>query len=384
LQGKDIFFEKERKPGGYLTRNITGSDQKGSDLFLTIDYNIQFQAEKLLEEAEKNLGAEGGEIIVIDPTNGKIIALASLPGFNPNQYFEVKNLEVFKNPVVQKIFEPGSAFKPITMAIALDLGKIKPQTTYNDPGIMHVDGWPIRNYAHRVYPGDITMTEVLEKSINTGAVFAVNQVENSDFLEYLERFGLFEKTEIDLKGEIAPSNRELKQGRDINFATASYGQGIEMTPLQLVRAFSAVANNGKLVRPYLVEKIIKNDGVFETEHQVSSDNVISHSTAVKLTTMLVSVVEEGFSKAARIPGYYVAGKTGTAQVSFAALGIDKKGYSEKTWQSFVGYAPAFNPQFLILVKLNNPGTRTAEYSAVPVFRELAKYIIDYWQIPPDY
>jgi len=151
-----------------------------------------------------------------------------------------------------------------------------------------------------------------------------------------------------------------------------------MTPIQLARAYSAIANGGKLVKPYIVEVgPLQSDG--ETEKQI-----VSQKTASQLTAMLVSVVENGFAKSARIPGYYIAGKTGTAQVSFSALGIAKSGYSEKTIQTFVGWLPAFNPQFLILVKLNNPATKTAEYSAVPIFHDLAEYIVHYYQIPPDY
>jgi len=346
---------------------------RGSDIVLTVDYNIQYQAEKLLEKAKEQLDIEGGTIIVMEPGSGKIMALAQWPSFNPNQYAK-EEMAIFKLDASQKIFEPGSSFKPITMAAALDREKLTPHTTYKDPGVIHVGGWPIRNYEQRTYPGDITMIEVLEKSINTGAVFALNQLGNKDFAEYIEKFGVFEKTGIDLKGEIAPLNTEFRQGRDINFATASYGQGIEMTPLQLARAFAVIANDGKMVRPFLREGT-------ETE---TSQQVISQKAAGQTTAMLVSVVEKGWARAAKIPGYYVAGKTGTSQISYSALAVNKKGYSDKTWQSFVGFAPAFDPQFLILVKLDNPKARTAEYSALPLFRDLAKYIIDYKQIPPDY
>ena len=219
------------------------------------------------------------------------------------------------------------------------------------------------------------MTEVLEKSINTGAVFAEKQLGHQKFLDYIEKFGIFEKTGIGLQGEVSSPNKELKQGHEINFATASFGQGIEMTPLQLARAFSAIANGGKLIQPYIVSNAEKSDNEKE---------VIEPAAASKLTAMLISVIENGFGKAAKIPGYYIAGKTGTAQVSFSALGIAKSGYSDKTRQSFIGFAPAFNPQFLILVKLDDPATKTAEYSATPIFKDLAKYIIDYYKIPPDY
>ncbi len=374
LRGKEEFWEGIKGPLGYFFPGLSNSDNKGADLNLTIDYNIQYLAEKLLRNAEKTLNISGGTIIVINPSSGKLLALADLPSFNPSEYSAETDFSVFQSDAIQKIFEPGSVFKPITMASAMDQGKITPETTYRDPGVLEIGGWPIYNYDQRQYPGDITMTQVLEKSINTGAVFAESQLGHKKFLEYITNFGIFEKTGIDLQGETSSKNAEFKKGYEINYATASFGQGIEMTPIQLVRAFSVIANGGKLIKPYLVEN----------ESKISNNNVISLETASKVTAMLVSVVENGFGKAARVPGYYIAGKTGTAQVSYSALGINKKGYSDQTWQSFIGFAPAFNPQFLVLVKLNNPASKTAEYSAVPIFQELAKYIIDYYQIPPDH
>ncbi len=271
------------------------------------------------------------------------------------------------------------------MAAALEEGSITPQTTYQDPGTIKIGGWPISNYDNRKYPGNITMTQVLEKSINTGAVFAEQQLGNNDlFLGYIDQFGFFKPTGIDIQ-EIYSENSELKKGYDINFATASFGQGIGITPIQLIRAYAAIANDGKLVKPYIVEKIVRGENVLETQpRMIEEDSVISSKTSSQLAAMLISVVENGYAKSAKIPGYYVAGKTGTAQISYAALNIDKRGYSDKTWQSFMGFAPAFDPKFLILVKLDNPQTKTAEYSAVPLFHDLAKYIIDYYQIPPDY
>lgn len=358
---------------------------QGADLILTIDYNLQYQAEKLLQQAHNNLNIEEGQVIVMEPQTGKILALADFPSFDPNQYEKyARDLKIFQNGAIQKIFEPGSILKPITMAAALNEGKITPQTTYIDEGKVKIGNWTIYNYDGRIW-GKKTMTEVLEKSINTGAVFVEKLLLHPVFLDYINRFGFFRPTGIDLPGEIFSQNRELKKGYEINFATASFGQGIEVTPIQLARAFSAIANGGKLIKPYLVEKIVKEGKIIkEVEPQISEDLVISPKTASKLTAMLVSVVENGFGKGARIPGYYIAGKTGTAQIAYSALGINKPGYSEKTIQSFVGFAPAFNPQFLILIKLNNPQTKTAEYSAVPLFKKLAKYIIDYYQIPPDY
>lgn len=381
LQGKEEIQEREWGIAKYFLSGIAKS-AKGADIFLTIDYNIQFMAEKLLEKAKEDLNIESGQIIVIDPNSGKILALANFPNFDPNHYSEV-DFDLFQNSSVQKLFEPGSAFKPITVAAALNQGEITPKTTYVDTGKVKIGKYTITNYNEKVW-GKSTMTEVLEKSINTGAVFIEKQLGHDVFLEYIDKFGIFEPTGIDLQGEIFSENIEFKKGYEINFATASFGQGIEMTPIQLVIAFSAIANGGKIVKPYLVEKIIENDKVTETQPEISSEQIISQKTASQLTAMLISVIENGFAKKARVPGYYVAGKTGTAQIPWSTLGINRKGYSENTWQSFIGFVPAFSPRFLILIKLDKPETRTSEYSAVPIFGELAKYIINYYQVPPDY
>jgi len=364
----------------YYDQILRGTSQ-GQDLILTLDYNIQFRAEKLLEKAKENLDIENGQIIILDPNSGEMLALANFPNFNPNQYQEYAqkgDLGIFKNKATKDFFEPGSVFKPITFAAALQEEKITPQTTYLDKGEVKIGGYTIYNYDNRVY-GEQTMTNVLEKSINTGAVFVEKLLPHHIFLNYIAKFGVFEPTGIDLP-ESFSENKEFKKGYEINFTTASFGQGIEMTAIQLARAYSAIANGGRLITPYLVERASPSQ-VFEKN---LGGQVISQKTASQLTAMLVSVVENGFAKAARIPGYYIAGKTGTAQISFSALGIDKPGYSEKTIQTFVGFAPAFNPQFLILVKLDNPKTKTAEYSAVPIFHDLAEYIIHQYQIPPDY
>ncbi|MCX6761052.1 MAG: penicillin-binding protein 2 [Candidatus Nealsonbacteria bacterium] len=381
------FLDADRKGRygleGYYDNILKGKkEQKGNDLFLTVDYSIQFTAERLLADAAKNLKIEGGEIIVMDPKSGKILALANFPNYNPNQYSKVDDMDLFQNSATQKLFEPGSVFKPITMASAIDKGKVTPQTKYTDYGVLKIGGSTVTNYGNRIW-GEKTMTEVLENSINTGAVFAEQQLGNTLFLKYVDSFGLFEPTGIDID-ETYSENKEFKKGYEINFANASFGQGIAMTSMQLIRAYSVIINNGKIVKPYIVEKINNNGEITETKPFVADDIIISPKTASQVVSMLVSVVGNSYSKAAQVPGYYVAGKTGTAQISYSALEINKRGYSEKTWQSFIGFAPAYNPRFVILVKLDNPEAKTAEYSAIPIFHDLAKYIIDYYQIPSDY
>lgn len=385
LKGKDGKIKGERDVHGFLTfLNLKESilPQKGKNLILTIDFFIQSFAEKLLERAKEDFKAQGGEIIVVNPKSGEIKALATFPNFNLNRYFEYE-LKFYKNPAIQSLFEPGSVVKPVTMAGALELGKITPDTKYTDEGFVKIGGYKILNYGGRVW-GQRTMAEVLQYSINTGAVFVEKKLGHKNFLDFLEKFGFFEKTGIDLQGEIFSENLEFKKGYEINFATASFGQGIQITPIQLARAFCAIANGGKLIKPYILEKFVDEDNKIKENRVEIQREVMSSETSKKLTEMLVNVVEKGYGKRAKIPGYFIAGKTGTSQIPFSSLGIEKKGYSDKTWQSFVGYFPAFNPQFLILVKLDNPNTKSAEYSSAVIFKELAKYIIDYWQIPPDY
>lgn len=373
LKGDRALQERVKTFGGYFIDRIFGSFEKGEDIFLTIDYNIQFKAESLLRSAQERLDIDGGTILVGDPSTGRIIALANYPDFNPNKFFLEEDFSIFKNDAIQLVYEPGSTFKAITMAIALEEEKITPDTMFNDTGSVRIGGDTIRNFAQRVW-GMVDMTTVLGKSINTASVFIAELIGEDLFTEYLDKFGFLNLTGIGLQGEVYSRNLNFKRGYDINLANASFGQGIEVTSMQLFRAFSALANGGRLVNPYIVDR---------GQDVQMGDRVISERTSLEITTMMVENINYGFSRTARVSGYYVAGKTGTAQVAWSALGIPKRGYSDKTIQSFIGYAPAFNPEFLILVKLDDPKTRTAEYSAAPIFSDLATFIINYYQIPPE-
>lgn len=378
LKGKTGIKEEKRGLDSINFEDL--SYLNGSDIFLTIDYNIQFQAELLLKEAKKNIDIESGQIIVLKPDSGRILAMANFPSFNPNKYSKENSLDVFQNSAVQKIFEPGSVMKPFVMAMALNEGKVAPETKFKDAGSVKIGPNTIYNFDHKVY-GEQDMSGILEKSINTGAVFLSQMMDHQVFLDYINKLGFNEKTGVSLQGEIFSKNEILKEAQgDIGLATASFGQGIEMTPLQFIKAFSIFANGGKIVKPYIVEKIVHGQEEKKTQPEIS-DAIISQKTASQVTTMMINVVEKGFGKGAKISGYYLAGKTGTAQVPFK----DKKGYyPDKTIQSFVGFGPALKPQFLILVKLDNPKVSGSALSAAPIFKKLSQYIINYWQIPPDY
>ena len=370
---------KEEKRGlDLINFSAPELDLNGSDVYLTIDDNIQFEAESLLKEAQKKLNIDSGQIVVLKPDTGRVLAIANFPSFDLNFYSKEKDLDIFQNSAIQKLFEPGSIMKPFTMSMGINEGKITPDTTYTDYGFIKIGPATIYNFDRKKY-GQQTMTGVLEKSINTGAVFVSQLISHQTFLDYLGKFGFNEKTGIELQGEV--SSKNVLNGPDVEFATASFGQGISVTPIQIARGFSVIANGGKLANLYVVEKIAKGEKETETIPQVSNEQIISKQTASQVTTMLTSVVEKGFGSGAKIPGYYLAGKTGTAQVPFK----DKKGYeTDKTIQTFIGFGPALNPQFLILVKLDNPKVSSSALSAVPIFRKLAQYIINYWQIPPDY
>lgn len=352
------------------------SSGQGSSLVSTIDKSIQFFAEAKLKELAEKWEAAAGSVIIQDPKTGAILAMANYPGFNPNKYSEYP-LEKFINSNIQSSFEPGSSFKTITMAAALDTGTVSPETEYFDSGEVRILSATIRNYDLKSH-GYQTMANVLEKSINTGAVFAMRQTGHDKFLEYLERFEFGNKTDIDLAGEVSGNIKNLYTKREINFVTASFGQGVAVTPLQLVNAYSAVANGGKLMRPYVVEKIVKPSGESVTVRPEVIGEPIGPETAKALTSMLVSVIENGSIKRAAVSGYKIAGKTGTAQEP-----APEGGYSEFLIHNLVGFGPADDPRFTILLKLDKPkGVETAAVSLADTFGDIARFLVNYYGIPP--
>lgn len=368
--GIEKFYDK------VLTRSEEQKEEKlgepgiGEDVILTIDANIQVEAERILNKLVANYQAKGGSVIVQDPKTGKILAMASLPNFNPNSYgsFPVAN---FLNPVVEQIYEPGSIFKVITMAAGIDSQKITPETTYIDKGMVRINGRVIKNwdYNEKGPYGLISMKKVIERSINTGAIFVQQQMGKEIFRKYIEKFGFGEKTGIDLPGEVRGDIKALNlKSPDVVFATASFGQGVAVTPISLINAISAIANGGNLMRPYLNSslepKIVRR--------------VISKETAEKVTKMMVSAVDE--AEVAKINGYTIAGKTGTAFIPDFKNG----GYTDKVINTYVGFGPASDPKFVILIKLNEAkGSPLAAQTVVPAFRELAQFILNYYNIPPD-
>lgn len=382
LRGVQGFLRGERDPAGRLIA-VAGRAfepaKDGADLILTIDRRLQFFACEKLREAVQWHGARGGSVVVLNPKTGAVLAMCGAPDFDPNTYREVEDVAFYNNPALFVDYEPGSVFKAITMAAALDTDAVGPQTTYVDEGRVEIGPHTIKNSDNKSY-GTQTMTEVLEQSLNTGAIFAMRKTGQQSFKSSVERFGFGEMAGIDVQSEVRGDVRALDEKGEIYFATASFGQGITVTPLQLASAFAAIANGGKLMQPYVVASVREEDGTLRETRPEIRRQVISERTAKLLSAMLVSVVERGHGKRAGVDGYYIAGKTGTAQIPKK----DGPGYEPGAHiGTFVGFGPVEDPVFAMAVRIDRPrDVQFAESSAAPLFGKIAQFLLQYYQIPP--
>lgn len=348
----------------------------GASLVLTIDRSLQFKAETVLRETVQKHGADSGTVIIADPKTGAILAMANYPEFNPNEYGKAESPAYYVNSATMKAYEPGSTMKAVTMAAGLDLGLVSPQTTYEDTGVVEIAGYKIKNSDGKAN-GTQRMIDVIDKSLNTGAIFVEQKIGNDRFREYMDKFGFGHATEIELP-EVVGDLANLKGNSDINYYTASFGQGVTATPIQMVQAYMAMANGGKMMQPYIVDKKIQTDGtVIKTAPKVVRQ-VISQSAAAQISGMLVDNVENGHGKRAGVKGYWIGGKTGTAQVA-----ADGKYIANANIGSFIGYGPIEDPKFVMLVKVDHPrDVSFAETTAGPAFGSIAQFIMNYYQIPP--
>jgi len=363
----------------FIGRRTPDTAPEGTDVLLTIDYNIQERAEEELQSLVPTWVAESGMVLILEPRTGRILASASSKKFDPNEYFNVEDYSVFTNPVVEATYELGSVFKPITMAAAVNEGVVNGQSTYYDEGVLKFGSYSIYNFDLRSY-GTQTMTQVLEKSLNTGAVHVERLLGKERFKKYVEAFGFGETTDSDLPNEVSGTIANLNSNRDLEYATASFGQGIAVTPIQMAQAVGAIANGGVRMRPHVVDGLIDESGTVRAFEPEARGQVISKEAAEEITKMLVSVVRVGYENRAGVQGYFVAGKTGTAQIPNA----ESRGYSSDVIHSFVGYAPAFNPKFLVYMQLTKPqGNRFAANTLTRAFHNLAEFILNYYEIPPD-
>lgn len=355
---------------------FTFEARNGKDLVLNIDRTIQYILENQLLAGIEKYGAMKASAVVMEPKTGAILALASYPNYDPQKYFNFPK-EYYKNPIVADQYEPGSTFKVMVMAAALNEDVVKPDTKCDIcSGPLNIGGFSIRTWNNKYYP-DTTLKEVIVHSDNTGMVFVGQKLGLDKFYQYLQDFGFGDLTIIDLQDETSPDIRLKDTWREIDLATTSFGQGIAVTPIQMVRAVSVVANGGYLMEPHIVREIRDETGFFEIKPKIIRQ-VIKESTAQVVKEMMVAAVDEGEAKFFKPKGFKIAGKTGTAQIPVAGH-YDPN----KTIASFVGFAPADDPKFVMLIRYDQPSASIyGSETAAPTFFEIARQLFIYYKIAP--
>lgn len=350
---------------------------EGADLTLTIDRSLQFLVETHLNRAMREHGAVSGSIIVMDPKTGAILAMANAPCYSPYTYYDADE-SILLNPSVSLQHEPGSVMKLITMAAALDSGVVTPQSTYYDAGVLEVGGHKTYNW-DRSAPGETDMTTLLARSLNVGAATLALKMGPDQFYDYMQAFGFGNTLGIDLMSE-ASGQMPLPGSSfwtEASLATTSYGQGIAVTPLQMITAVSALANDGYMMRPYLVQEMRTKEGTTITEPRIAG-HPISSQAAQQVTTMATSAVAREVFEA-QVVGYTVAGKTGTAQIAENGVYLQ-----DDVIGSFIGWLPADDPEVVIYVKLDRPQSAPwGSQTAAPTFAELTNELVVLLDIPPD-
>ncbi|OGJ56625.1 hypothetical protein A3D88_02495 [Candidatus Peribacteria bacterium RIFCSPHIGHO2_02_FULL_52_16] len=482
LRGQEGLISTVSDPHGgqILTADQSIVDPKDGDtVALTIDRSIQKEVETILQAAIEKYAADSGQVIVMDPFTGRILAMVNAPLFDSNNYavvyekepiflnegkrnqivvevfhpetnvrvvkayrndvftpegreflsektrtaladleqlydledfaryyhyigennrrevFPTENPDLwlkFKNNIgvgaylnrtIQEIYEPGSVMKPITMAIAIDQGEVAPNDIYNDTGPVKVDEYTIKN-SLLTYYGKVTMTNCLELSINTCMTSVSDKLGPKLFHRMLTRFGFGHLTGIELEDELPGEMLPWDDWSRSLLATAAFGQGVSVTPLQMVTAFAALSNGGKLMRPTIIDSILHADGTVEKTEPRIIDQVITPETSDTITAMLVSSVTNGYAKPAKVKGHHIAGKTGTSQI--AGPGGKYETGTGSTTASFIGYAPANHPKFVALIKLDRPKAKNITHgaqAAAPIFHDIAEFLIKYYGLPPD-
>jgi cell division protein FtsI/penicillin-binding protein 2 len=350
----------------------------GMTLQLSLDSTIQVAAERALADGVQKYQAESGSLIIMEPATGRIVAWADVPSYNANQFATTPTAQ-FIDPIVSNLYEPGSVMKVVTLSGALDDHAITPDTRFNETGVAVVGGVAIHNWDNRAH-GNVTMTQVLQNSLNVGAVKAQQMEGAGPFYQYMQRFGIGAPTGVDVAAETAEPLRDLAKWKPVELATASFGQGVDTTPIEMLAAVNVVATGGNLVWPHVVDQVIDANG---TRHPIQPRivrQVISAKTAQEMQQMMVGVVEKGSGFAARIDGFKnrIAGKTGTASIP-----ENGKYLPDATIGSFVGFVPVDHPQFIMLVITRKPKVLfEGAYVAAPIWKTVASALITQWQIAP--
>lgn len=380
LSGKPGYLAREKDATGLPIALGTSSEISavgGVSLLTHVDKAVQLNLEEKLKEGVEKYGAKGGTIIVMDPKTGGILGMASYPSYDPIKYYNFGD-KYFVNPGISLSYEPGSIFKVLVMASALDAGLVDPDTKCQIcGGPVVVDNYSIETWNGQYHP-ESSMTDIVVNSDNVGMVFVGQKLGVAQMNKYLRNFGIGKTTGIDLQGEASPTLRTEEEWGQIDLATASFGQGVAVTPIQMVKAVGAIANRGNMTTPHVVDKIV-GEGWGEEVDRPKSDRVISEEASVEITAMMAEAAKRGEAKWTNTSGFRVAGKTGTAQIPIAGH-YD----AEKTIASFIGFAPYEDPEFVMLVTLQEPTSSPwASETAAPLWYSIAKELFVYFGIQPE-
>jgi len=350
------------------------------DIVTTIEPTVQSQLENLIYDIDQKWGSDAVGGLIMDPSTGEIIAMAHVPTFDLNEYGKETNVSVYSNPFSQDVYEMGSIVKPLVMAGAIDAKVVTPQTTYVDnTGFTKVQDRTFYNFDKKGR-GKATMQDVLNQSLNTGMIFVEQKMGKGTFRNYLlDRYKLGEKTGVDLPGEASGLVGGLKTQNDVNYAAASFGQGIATSPLAIVRAYASLANGGRMVTPHLAKEIKQENGLTKTLKFTVGEPILSTETTNTITNMLVTVVDKGYNRG--LPHYSVAAKTGTAQMARP----DGSGYyDDRNFHSLIGYFPAYQPRFVLYLFNNYPkGASFSSQTLADPFFEMVQFMTSYYELTPD-
>lgn len=379
LEGKLVHRTIEADAvGDRLSSSSNEGSTQGRDVILTIRRDIQYLAETYLERGMQRYGAKSGEIIIMEPQTGKILAIATSPSYDPKRYSEY-DAELYKNPSVSSGFEPGSTFKTLTVAAGIDAGVINEDTQCPScAGPRQISGYTLRTWNNEYNP-NITITDALAKSDNTAMIYVAEQLGEEKFQEYLKRFGIDQPSHVELQEDTA-APFPTKWG-PVELATRSFGQGISTTSMQMLKAVNAIANQGKVMRPMIVDSVIDHSTGQKIQGEPMVENqAISPETAKRVSQMMINAAQHGEAQWTASRTHEVAGKTGTAQIA-----VDGRYDSTKTIASFIGFTPASNPRFIMLVKLVEPSSSPwAAETAAPLWYSLAERLYLLLGVPPDF
>ncbi len=361
---------------------VSNQDTQEGDIILTIDAEAQRALHQTLVETKDTWKSDTIGGIIMDPKTGRIIAMDALPSYDPNEFTEVKDRNVFQNQNVSGVYEMGSIIKPITMASALDAGVIDEQkTVYDDKGFRELNGYKVKNYDGKARGPNTHMQAILDQSLNIGIVFLVEQLGTKRFQSYFKKFGIGTETGIDLPTEASGLTKNLDSPVLVDSATAGFGQGIAITPIQTIRALAALGNHGVLVSPHVVDSIVYQNGDVKKMTTDDGEQVITPQSSEIISRMLVHVVDVALLHGKyKMDHYAIAAKTGTAQMVNGGKGY----YEDRYLHSFFGYFPAYDPKYIIFLFHTYP--KGAEYASATLtdpFFKLVKFLISYYEIPPD-